>query len=103
MDLFTAQDHGELTFVLAADEVQDGPVADGDLLVEELDARVADRHRGGSKFIGILTVKEIGFELFLGELVGGFGMEFGEEPHFPEIACRMRSDIPANFEALAIL
>jgi hypothetical protein len=44
MHLFCAEDDGEFVFMFAANEVEDGPVTDDEIAVEEFDTCVADSH-----------------------------------------------------------
>ncbi len=84
-DLFPGQHRGEPCLPLCADDVEQMPVALEHMGKEELDAGVANAHRGGTPFGVLLAVDEVVDELLLGEEVRGLVVMLTNQTDGPDI------------------
>lgn len=77
-DLFLAKDGGESVFGLGSEDPEDVPVPMEDMLIEELDAAIADAHGLGRPFAEVLAVKEVVLEFLFGDQLWALAVELGE-------------------------
>jgi len=77
-DFLGAEDGREAVLGLGSEDAEDVPVPMEDVLVEELDAAIADAHCFGRPFTDVLAVEEVVLKFLFGDLLGALAVELGE-------------------------
>jgi hypothetical protein len=85
LDLLHAEDGGKPVGDLRTNEREGMPIAFEDVLIEEANPAIAEAHGGGGEVVDIFAVQEVALQLLLGDEVGGFVVELGQQADFSDI------------------
>lgn len=77
-DFLGAEDSREAVFGLGSEDAEDVPAPLKDVLVEELDAAVADAHGFRRPLADVFAVEEVVLEFLFGDLIWALAGELGE-------------------------
>ena len=77
-DFLGAEHSGEAVFGLGSEDAEDVPAPLNNVLVEELDAAVADAHGFGRPLADVLAVEEVVLEFLFSDLIWALAGELGE-------------------------
>jgi hypothetical protein len=77
-DFLSAQNSGKGLVPFGIDELKGMPVTSQDVDEVELNAAVADSHRGRGPFVGVLSVEEVVLKLLFSDFLGTLSIEIDQ-------------------------